>query len=88
VIAALKEAGGAMLLTADHGNCEMMIDPVTGAPHTAHTLSPVPVVLVGVSADVRLRSGRLADVAPTLLALMGLAPPPEMTGTSLIIGRA
>jgi 2,3-bisphosphoglycerate-independent phosphoglycerate mutase len=88
VIAALKEAGGAMLLTADHGNCEMMIDPVTGAPHTAHTLSPVPVALVGGPAGVRLRAGRLADVAPTLLALMGLALPPEMTGTSLIIGQA
>lgn len=82
---ALERAGGAMLLTADHGNCEQMIDPVTGGPHTAHTLNPVPVALIGGPANARLRAGRLADVAPTLLALMGLDQPPEMTGESLII---
>ena len=86
-VAALREAGGAMLVIADHGNCEMMIDPETGAPHTAHTLNPVAAVLVGGPAGARLRDGRLADVAPTVLDLMGLAPPPEMTGCSLI-GRA
>ncbi|MGA1683008.1 MAG: 2,3-bisphosphoglycerate-independent phosphoglycerate mutase [Gemmobacter sp.] len=86
-VAALREAGGAMLVIADHGNCEMMIDPETGAPHTAHTLNPVAAVLVGGPAGARLRDGRLADVAPTVLDLMGLAPPPEMTGRSLI-GRA
>ena len=83
-LAALDQAGGAMLVCADHGNCETMIDPETGGPHTAHTLNPVPAVLVGGPAGAKLRSGRLADVAPTILALMGLAQPPEMTGESLI----
>ena len=83
-LAALERAGGAMLLTADHGNAEQMIDPATGGPHTAQTLNPVPIALIGGPAGVRLASGRLADVAPTVLELMGLAPPPEMTGTSLI----
>ena len=70
-----------MIVTADHGNCEVMVDPVTGGPHTAHTLNPVPVILVGGPPGARLRDGgRLADLAPTLLALMGVAPPPEMTG--------
>ncbi len=81
---ALEQAGGAMVLTADHGNCEMMIDPETGGPHTAHTLNPVPVAVVGGPAGARLRDGRLADLAPTLLDLMGLDQPPEMTGRSLI----
>jgi 2,3-bisphosphoglycerate-independent phosphoglycerate mutase len=82
-VAAIEDVGGAMIVTADHGNCEVMIDPETGGPHTAHTLNPVPVVLVGVP-GVRLRDGRLADLAPTLLQLMGLEQPPEMTGRSLI----
>jgi len=85
VIPAIMAAGGAMVLTADHGNCETMVDPVTGAPHTAHTLNPVPVILIGGPPGARLRDGRLADVAPTLLALMGLPQPPEMTGQSLIL---
>ncbi|MDP2085875.1 MAG: 2,3-bisphosphoglycerate-independent phosphoglycerate mutase, partial [Gemmobacter sp.] len=85
VIPALQAAGGAMVLTADHGNCETMVDPVTGGPHTAHTLNPVPVILIGGPPGARLRDGRLADVAPTLLALMGLPQPPEMTGQSLIV---
>ena len=84
-LAALEGAGGAMLLTADHGNCEQMVDPVTGGPHTAHTLNPVPVALIGGPAGARLRDGRLADVAPTLLALLGLPQPAEMTGRSLIV---
>ena len=79
---------GALLVTADHGNCEMMRDPETGGPHTSHTLNPVPVFLVGGAtarlANRGLSDGRLADIAPTLLALMGLAQPPEMTGTCLI----
>jgi 2,3-bisphosphoglycerate-independent phosphoglycerate mutase len=83
-LAALGAAGGAMLLTADHGNCEQMIDPDTGGPHTAHTLNPVPVALIGGPEGAGLGSGRLADVAPTLLALMGLPQPPEMTGQSLL----
>jgi 2,3-bisphosphoglycerate-independent phosphoglycerate mutase len=84
---ALRQAGGAMLVTADHGNCEVMIDPATGGPHTAHTTNPVPLVLVEegpASRSARVRGGRLADIAPTLLALMGLAQPPEMTGVSLL----
>ncbi|PWE29332.1 2,3-bisphosphoglycerate-independent phosphoglycerate mutase [Maritimibacter sp. 55A14] len=85
VLAALKEAGGAMVVTADHGNCETMVDPVTGGPHTAHTLNPVPVIMVGGPPGARLRPGRLADLAPTVLELMGLPKPPEMTGESLIV---
>ncbi|MDD8023321.1 MAG: 2,3-bisphosphoglycerate-independent phosphoglycerate mutase [Paracoccaceae bacterium] len=84
VLEALKKAGGAMIVTADHGNCETMIDPVTGGPHTAHTTNPVPVALIGGPAGVRLRKGRLADLAPTLLDLMQLPVPPEMTGKTLI----
>ena len=84
VLEALKAAGGAMIVTADHGNCETMVDPVTGGPHTAHTTNPVPVIVVGGPAGARLRDGRLADLAPTLLDLMGIAKPPEMTGESLL----
>jgi 2,3-bisphosphoglycerate-independent phosphoglycerate mutase len=84
IAAAVSRAGGALMVTADHGNCELMRDPVTHEPHTAHTLNPVPVVLMGGPADGRLADGRLADIAPTLLALMGLAQPAEMTGVSLL----
>jgi 2,3-bisphosphoglycerate-independent phosphoglycerate mutase len=80
---AIGEAGGALLVTADHGNCELMRDPETGGPHTAHTTNPVPVVLLGGGA-AGLADGRLADIAPTLLELMGLAQPPDMTGVSLL----
>jgi 2,3-bisphosphoglycerate-independent phosphoglycerate mutase len=83
-VAAVEEAGGAMLVFADHGNCETMVDPETGGPHTAHTTNPVPVILTGGPSGAMLRNGRLADIAPTALALMGLAPPPEMTGKRLI----
>lgn len=85
VLAALEKVGGAMIVTADHGNCEVMIDPETGGAHTAHTTNPVPVALVGGPKGVGLRDGRLADLAPTLLDLMGLPRPPEMTGESLIL---
>ncbi len=84
-IEALNAVGGAMIVTADHGNCEMMVDPVTGGAHTAHTLNPVPVVLVGGSTKARLKDGRLSDLAPTVLQLMGLPKPPEMTGESLLV---
>ena len=84
-LAALEKAGGAMIVCADHGNCEVMVDPVTGAAHTAHTTNPVPVILVGGLQGARLANGRLGDLAPTLLSLMGLVPPPEMTGRSLIL---
>ena len=80
---AITAMGGALLVTADHGNCEMMRDPVTGGPHTAHTTNPVPIFLVGGGAAA-LSDGRLADVAPTLLALMGLPQPAAMTGRSLL----
>ena len=84
-MAALAKAGGAAVIIADHGNCETMIDPVTGGPHTAHTTNPVPVIVVGDPSAKSLRpGGRLADVAPTVLDLMGLDLPPEMTGRSLI----
>ncbi|MEZ5818608.1 MAG: 2,3-bisphosphoglycerate-independent phosphoglycerate mutase [Hyphomicrobiaceae bacterium] len=82
---AVIAAGGALLVTADHGNCELMRDPDTGGPHTAHTTNVVPVVLAGVN-GVRLRDGgRLGDIAPTLLALMELPQPKEMTGQSLLV---
>lgn len=82
---ALESVGGAMILTADHGNCETMVDPETGGPHTAHTLNPVPVVLIGGPAGASLRAGgRLGDLAPSLLTLMNLPIPDEMTGESLI----
>ncbi len=84
-LAALRAKGGAMVVTADHGNCETMVDPVTRGPHTAHTVNPVPVILVGGPEGATLRQGgRLADLAPTVLQLMGLPRPPEMTGESLI----
>jgi 2,3-bisphosphoglycerate-independent phosphoglycerate mutase len=93
VIEAIDKAKGALLVTADHGNCECMRDPDSGQPMTAHTLNPVPVYvfdsrLPGRNAPVHVADGKLADVAPTLLELMGLAPPPEMTGRSLIAGPA
>jgi 2,3-bisphosphoglycerate-independent phosphoglycerate mutase len=82
VLIAIEEAGGVCLVTADHGNAERMLEP-DGSPHTAHTTSPVPLVVVG--ADVRLRDGgRLSDVAPTVLDLLGLERPQAMGGRSLI----
>ncbi|MCL5777002.1 2,3-bisphosphoglycerate-independent phosphoglycerate mutase [Limibaculum sp. FT325] len=86
-LAALRETGGAMLVTADHGNCEVMVDPETGGPHTAHTTNPVPLILVEperAAGHGLATGGRLADLAPTLLGLMGLPQPPEMTGRSLL----
>jgi 2,3-bisphosphoglycerate-independent phosphoglycerate mutase len=84
VVDALAQTDGALLIIADHGNCETMVDPVTGGPHTAHTTNLVPVILYGGPENAKLRDGRLADVAPTLLELMGLEKPEEMTGESLI----
>jgi 2,3-bisphosphoglycerate-independent phosphoglycerate mutase len=82
---AITKAGGALLVTADHGNCELMRDPDTGGPHTSHTTNPVPVLLLG-AGNASLAAGRLADVTPTLLELMGLPQPVEMTGRSLLRG--
>ncbi len=84
VMDAIVAAGGAMIVTADHGNCETMIDPETGGPHTAHTTNPVPVAVFNAEGVNEIRNGRLADLAPTLLSLMGLAQPAEMTGRSLL----
>jgi 2,3-bisphosphoglycerate-independent phosphoglycerate mutase len=86
--AAIEKAGGVMLLTADHGNVEQMRDPETGEPHTAHTLVDVPIIAIntGITGGrVELRNGRLADVAPTLLDLVGIAKPPQMTGQTLVV---
>jgi 2,3-bisphosphoglycerate-independent phosphoglycerate mutase len=81
---AVEQAGGVLLITADHGNIEMMKDPVTHEPHTAHTTLDVPIIAVNAKRTFKLANGRLADVAPTLLALMGVAQPQAMTGHSLI----
>ena len=83
--AAVLAGGGAMLVTADHGNAELMADPKTGQPHTAHTMNKVPAVLVNGPAGIApLRDGRLADIAPSLLTLMKLPQPQVMTGRSLL----
>jgi len=86
LVAAVERAGGALLITADHGNIEFMRDPETGQPHTAHTMRRVPLVLVNGPAGIRtLADGRLADVAPTILELMALPKPREMTGRSRLV---
>ena len=82
VVDAIENNDGTLLITADHGNAEQMIDYKTGELHTAHTTNPVPLVLIG--RDVKLKEGRLADLAPTMLDLMNLVKPEEMTGESLI----
>ena len=84
VVEAINNQDGVLLITADHGNAEQMIDYKTGEPHTAHTTNPVPLILVGME-NAKLREGRLADLAPTMLDIMNLEKPSEMTGESLII---
>ena len=85
-LAAAAQAGSAVVITADHGNAETMRDPATGVPHTAHTLNRVPIILANGPAEiVALKDGRLADIAPSVLALMGLAQPRAMTGHSLLV---
>ena len=86
--AALEKAGGLMLLTADHGNIEMMEDPKTHEPYTAHTTLDVPIIAFGAPRGSKLNNGRLADVAPTLLDLMGIEKPALMTGHSLLVREA
>lgn len=83
VVKAMEEKQGVILMTADHGNAEQMIDYKTGEPHTAHTTNPVPLVLIGMQ-GVKLKEGKLADLAPTMLNIIGLEKPDEMTGENLI----
>ena len=84
LVEALGDSGGQMLLTADHGNCELMWDCVATSPHTAHTTNLVPLILVNGHANTHIANGRLADLAPSLLAMMGIAKPPLMTGNCLL----
>ena len=86
VVEAVNAQSGVLLITADHGNCEQMIDYKTGEPHTAHTTNPVPLILVGLD-SAKLREGKLADLAPTMLDIMGLDKPEEMTGESIIVSK-
>ena len=86
---AVRQRGGAMLITADHGNAEMMIDPATGGPHTAHTTNPVP--LIAISEDAKQFSlrpdGALQDLSPTMLGMLGIPQPKEMTGHDLRVTK-
>jgi 2,3-bisphosphoglycerate-independent phosphoglycerate mutase len=83
VVAALEKAGGECLITADHGNAEQMLDNTSGQAHTAHTCEPVPLIYIGRNAQPA-ESGALSDIAPTLLQLMGMEQPEQMTGQSLM----
>jgi 2,3-bisphosphoglycerate-independent phosphoglycerate mutase len=84
VLKSAEAAGTRLIVTADHGNAEMMIDPETGGPHTAHTTNPVPFVIVDWDQEQRLRSGgALCDVAPTILSMLGIEQPREMSGVNL-----
>jgi 2,3-bisphosphoglycerate-independent phosphoglycerate mutase len=88
ILGALQRQGGVAIVTADHGNCEQMIDPTTGGPHTAHTTYDVEMIVVDdrMKGKKLLEGGRLADIAPTALLMMGIDQPKEMTGRSLIPG--
>jgi 2,3-bisphosphoglycerate-independent phosphoglycerate mutase len=83
VIASAEQHGATLLVTADHGNCELMIDPTSGGPHTAHTTNPVPFLVVGDDAKTLRHGGSLRDVGPTILNLLGVEVPSEMTGKDL-----
>ena len=85
VVEAVEKQNGVILITADHGNAEQMIDYKTGEPHTAHTTNPVPLILVGMQNNIKLKSGKLSDLAPTMLDIMNMEKPEEMTGESLLI---
>ena len=86
IVKIIEEKQGNLLITADHGNAEQMIDYKTGEPHTAHTTNPVPIILVTADKEYKLKeNGKLADLAPTMLDLMGINKPEEMTGESLLI---
>ena len=87
-VEAIKEVDGQMFICADHGNAEQLVDYATGAPFTAHTTNPVPFLLVNADPAYGLREGGcLADIIPTLLELMGMEQPAEMTGTSLLVKK-
>ena len=83
VVAAVGKAGGAVIITADHGNADKMLED-DGTPFTAHTTNPVPLCVVGYPCKLRQTGGKLSDIAPTMLEIMGLAQPAQMTGKSLI----
>ena len=85
VVKAIDEMHGNLIITADHGNCEQMIDYATGEPHTAHTTNLVPLILISENQNIKLKAeGKLADLAPTILDLMHIKQPEEMTGETLI----
>jgi 2,3-bisphosphoglycerate-independent phosphoglycerate mutase len=86
VVAAVHESGGACVITADHGNSDHMLEP-DGSPNTAHSTNPVPLIVTSPGVHLREARGILADVAPTVLQVLGIAQPPEMTGRSLIESR-
>tara|TARA_B100002049_G_scaffold229320_1_gene204922 strand:- start:156 stop:836 length:681 start_codon:yes stop_codon:yes gene_type:complete len=85
IVTASRTAGGTVIVTADHGNAEQLWDAERGGPHTAHTTNPVPMIFIGpdVHADMPLSDGSLRDVAPTMLGVLGIKPPQEMTGRDL-----
>jgi 2,3-bisphosphoglycerate-independent phosphoglycerate mutase len=85
VVSAVENMGGQLLITADHGNAEQMADPATGQAHTAHTSLPVPLIYVGNRSVKAVEGGKLSDIAPTMLNLMGMEIPQEMTGKPLFI---
>jgi 2,3-bisphosphoglycerate-independent phosphoglycerate mutase len=78
---------GIMLLTADHGNCEIMFDELTNLPHTSHTCNKVPLIFVSKDKDYKLRNGKLADIAPTILELISVKSPKSMSGKSLLVNK-
>jgi 2,3-bisphosphoglycerate-independent phosphoglycerate mutase len=82
-LASAERANASVIITADHGNCELMVDPETGGPHTAHTTNPVPIVAVRANTSTLRAGGSLRDVGPTVLRMLGIDPPPEMTGRDL-----
>jgi 2,3-bisphosphoglycerate-independent phosphoglycerate mutase len=86
IVKSAHDAGGTLIVTADHGNAEQMWDPIANAPHTAHTTNPVPVILINRKPGLRLREGgSLRDVAPTMLGILGMEKTKEMTGEDLRI---
>ncbi len=89
IYGAVKQHGGAMLITADHGNAEMMVDPVTGGPHTYHTTNPVPFIVIGEDAHkyTLRKDGALQDISPTILNILGIQQPKEMSGHSLLVPK-